>query len=51
MRKLIASLALVLGFVSVVPASHAETLQLVSTGGQSVNGENIYPYNFSVNGS
>ncbi|GAA3751173.1 PEP-CTERM sorting domain-containing protein [Terriglobus aquaticus] len=30
---------------------HADTLNLVSTTGGSVNGEDIYPYNFSINGS
>lgn len=30
---------------------HADTLQLVSTSGGSSGGEDIYPYNFSVNGS
>lgn len=29
----------------------ADTLQLVSTSGGNVNGENVYPYNFSINGS
>lgn len=32
--------------------SHADTLQLVSTGGQTLsNGTLIYPYNFSIDGS
>ncbi|CAN5426294.1 hypothetical protein BH10ACI4_BH10ACI4_22010 [soil metagenome] len=45
----LALLALCLG---VVPASaFADTLTLVSTGGQTVNGVQIYPYNFSVNGA
>lgn len=35
---------------STVPA-FADTLQFVSDGGQSVNGVEIYPYNFSVNNS
>ena len=29
----------------------ADTLQLISVGGASVNGIDIYPYNFSINGS
>ena len=29
----------------------ADTLQLVSDSGQNVGGEDVYPYNFSVNGS
>lgn len=32
-------------------ASYADTLKLVSTGGQSVGGVDVYPYNFSLNGS
>lgn len=31
--------------------SFADTLKLVSTSGGTVNGDNVYPYNFSVNGS
>ena len=31
--------------------SHADTLQFLSTSGGSSGGVNIYPYNFSVNGS
>ena len=38
-----------LGFCSQV--SRADTLQLVSTTGASYNGVDVYPYNFSVDGS
>ena len=32
-------------------ASRADTLKLISTSGGSTNGVDVYPYNFSVNGS
>ena len=32
-------------------SGHADTLTLVSVGGQSAGGYDVYPYNFSVNGS
>ena len=31
--------------------SHADTVKLVSVGGQNAGGEYVYPYNFSINGS
>lgn len=46
---LLASCALAL-FVAPL-ASHADTLQLVSTTANSGGGDDVYPYNFSVNGS
>ena len=45
-RYVLACLALLL----TLPA-FADTLQLVSVGGESAGGEYVYPYNFSVNGS
>ncbi len=47
-----AVLASFLSLITLVPvASHAETLNFQSVGGESVGGEFVYPYNFSVNGS
>jgi hypothetical protein len=50
-KKLAAALFVLstLGFFST--AASADTLTLEGTGGQSVGGVNVYPYNFSVNGS
>ena len=39
-------------FTFILPRSgHADTLTLVSVGGQSAGGYEVYPYNFSVDGS
>ncbi len=47
-----AVLASLLSLVTLVPvASHAETLNFQSVGGESVGGEFVYPYNFSLDGS
>lgn len=43
------ALAFLLFFVSL--PSFADTLKLVSTGGGAVDGVDVYPYNFSVNGA
>jgi PEP-CTERM motif len=44
--------ALCLAFISMTSVSaRADTLTFVSTSGASSGGENIYPYNFSVNGA
>ncbi len=40
-----------LGFSLLCRSGYADTLNLVSVGGQSAGGYYIYPYNFSVNGS
>ncbi len=44
-------LALSTGLVSLAVPALGDTLQLVSDSGQNVGGADIYPYNFSVNGS
>ena len=50
-KTFFAALVFLTTFSFFTPSSSADTLTLVSTGGQSVNGEFIYPYNLSVNGS
>jgi len=50
-KTLFAALIFLTTFSFFTLSSSADTLTLVSTGGQSVNGEFIYPYNLSVNGS
>ena len=51
LKKLIATLALFSGLVGSALPSFAGTLHFVSDGGQNVGGEDVYPYNFNVNGS
>ena len=51
MKKLIASLALLSGLVCSAAPSFADTLHFASDSGVSVGGEDVYPYNFNVNGS
>ena len=51
MKKIIAILALSAGLVSSAFPALADTLHLISDSGQSVGGEDVYPYNFKVNGS
>ncbi len=48
MKKFIAVLALSVGLGSAAIPAVADSLQLVSTGGENVGGEYVYPYNFSV---
>ena len=48
MKNLIAVLAVCLGLGSIAVPALAETLQLVSTCGESVGGEYVYPYIFSI---
>ena len=52
MKKLVALSALVLGlsFATTLP-TFADTLHFISDGGQNVGGEDVYPYNFNINGS
>jgi hypothetical protein len=51
MRLKIIVAALTLSLVCVVPrASFADTLQLTGTGGQNVDGVNVYPYYLTVTG-
>ena len=51
MKKFAAVLSLSLALVCATPSSFADTLHFASDSGQSAGGENIYPYNFNVNGS
>lgn len=52
MKKILAVLLPMICVVMLsVPAAVADTLTLVSTSGGNSGGEDIYPYNFSVNGS
>lgn len=51
MKNLFALSALVLGLCFTTIPTFADTLHLVSDGGQNVGGEDIYPYNFNINGS
>ena len=51
MKKFLAVLALSSGLVFSAAPSFADSLHLVSDSGQNVGGEDVYPYNFSVNGS
>ncbi len=51
MKKLLATLAVLTGLVSSAVPTLADTLKFVSDSGQAVGGEDIYPYNFNVNGS
>ncbi len=51
MKHLLLSLSLGLSLATLPTKASADTLQLQSVGGASVNGVYIYPYNFSVNGS
>ncbi len=51
LKKLIATLAVFSGLVCSAVPTFADTLHLVSDSGQSVGGEDVYPYNFNVNGS
>ena len=50
MRKLSACLVAFIALVSLASAASADTLNLVSTGGQVVDNVYVYPYNFSING-
>ena len=49
--KSFAFVCFVLGSLFLCRSSRADTLNLVSVGGQSAGGYYIYPYNFSVDGS
>ena len=51
MKKIFALSAMVLGLSLVTLPSFADTLHFVSDGGQSVGGEDVYPYYFNINGS
>ncbi len=51
MKKSFVVLAALFCLVFSVRSSRADTLQLVSTGGQVVDNVYVYPYNFSINGS
>ena len=49
LRKLSACLTALFALVSLASAASADTLKLVSTGGQVVDNVYVYPYNFSIN--
>ena len=49
--KFFALVCLLLGACLLCRSGHADTLNLVSVGGQSAGGYYIYPYNFSVDGA
>ena len=49
--KSLAVLSLLCFTLVLCRSGHADTLTLVSVGGQSAGGYYVYPYNFSVNGS
>ncbi len=51
MKKFLAILALSTGLVSSAAPVFADTLHLASSSGQSVGGEDVYPYNFNIDGS
>jgi len=51
MKSLSTLSAMLLGLCLATVPSFADTLHFVSSGGQSVGGENIYPYSFNINGS
>ncbi len=51
LKKFLAILALSTGLVSTSVSAFADTLHLVSDSSQSVGGEDVYPYNFNVNGA
>jgi len=51
MRILSACLTALCSLVLVTSTASADTLQLVSTGGQAVDNVYVYPYNFSINSS
>ena len=51
MKKSAVLLAAVSSLVLFAAPSFADTLKLVSTGGQAVDDVYVYPYNFSVNGA
>jgi len=51
LKKFLAILALSTGLVSTAVPALADTLHLVSDSNQSVGGEDVYPYNFNVNGA
>lgn len=51
LKKFLASLAVISGLVASALPTLADTLKLVSDSNQSVGGEIVYPYNFSVNGA
>ncbi len=51
MKSFLAVLAVTICLGSAAIPATADSLQLVSTGGESVGGEYVYPYNFSVDSS
>lgn len=51
MKNCLLFFSLALGLGTFPVTASADTLQLQSVGGTSVNGVSIYPYNFSLNGS
>ncbi len=51
MRKLTTCLVALFALILSTRLSSADTLQLMSTGGQAVDNTYVYPYNFSINGA
>ena len=51
MKKFLAVLAVSAGLVSLTLPACADSLKLVSDSHQNVGGEDVYPYNFSINGT
>lgn len=51
MKKIFALSALVLGLSFATLPTFADTLHFVSDSGQNIGGEDVYPYNFNINGS